>query len=136
MNQNFLKAICAPVAATMFLISGPLQANAAMVPTEQVVTAASQAGAAADRAHVNALLDREDVRREMLRLGVSPAEAKARIAALSDAEVARLSGRMEQAIAGGDFLGTLVGIVVVVAVVLLLTDLFGITDVYPIGPSR
>lgn len=136
MNQRFLKAVCAPVAATMFLISGPLQANAAMVPTEQVVTAASQASIAADRDRINAFLDREDVRGQMQRMGVSPAEAKARIAALSDAEVGRLAGRMDQEIAGDSFLGTVVGIVVMVAVVLLITDLLGITDVYPIGPAR
>lgn len=136
MNTRLFKAVCAPLAATMFLVSGPLQASAAMVPTEQVISAATQANVAADRVRINAFLDREDVRAEMQRLGVSPAEARARVAALSDAEVARLAGRMDEAVAGGNFLGTLVGIIVVVAVVLLITDLLGITDVYPIGPMR
>ena len=136
MRHRFLQAVGAPVAAVMFLVSGPLQVQAAMVPTDQVVTAAGQASIAADRTRLMTFFDREDVQREMQGMGVTPGEAKARIAALSDAEVARLAGRMDEAIAGGSFIGTVLGIVLIVAIVLLITDLLGITDVYPIGPGR
>jgi hypothetical protein len=59
-------------------------------------------------------------------LGVDPNVAHARIAALTPEERAQL-GRLEQLPAGGDVLGA----VAFSALVLLLTDILGYTDVYP-----
>jgi hypothetical protein len=67
----------------------------------------------------------------MLGQGVTPQAALERVAAMSDAEVAQLAGRIEQAPAGGDVLG----ILFTVFIVLLVTDIMGFTKVFPFTRS-
>ena len=76
-------------------------------------------------------LAREDVREQMQDLGVDPAEAEARVAAMSDAEVQELAGKLDNAKAGEGPLGAIVGAAVFVFVVLLITDILCFTDVFP-----
>ena len=83
---------------------------------------------ALDRAQLLAMLDRSDLRDELVAYGVDPNEARERIAALSDTEVQSLAGKVGELPNGGD---TLVGAVVLIFLVLLFTDLMGWTDVYP-----
>ncbi len=76
----------------------PAPVLAAMVTTDQVL-----AGAAAeqgDRARLRALLAREDIREELRDVGLAPAEAAARVDAMSDGEVALLVGQMDSLAAG------------------------------------
>jgi len=54
-----------------------------------------------DRERISAFLEREEVGAELLRSGVLVQDAKARVAALSDAEAAALAGRMDPLPAGG-----------------------------------
>jgi glutathione S-transferase len=54
-----------------------------------------------DRERIAAHLDREGVGAELVRHGIAPENAKARVAALTDAEAAALAGRMDSAPAGG-----------------------------------
>ncbi len=67
MHVRLMQAVCAPLAALMFVIAGPLpMAHAAMVPTEQVLRSADQAApanVATDRERLATFLAREDVRR-------------------------------------------------------------------------
>jgi hypothetical protein len=115
--------------AVMLVIAGPLgAARAALVPTEQVVAARS---VAADRAQVAAFLGRDDVRRQMVALGVDPAEAEARLAGLSDSDVRTIAGQLDRLPAGQSAVGALIGAAVFIFLVLLITDLLGLTDVFP-----
>ena len=57
--------------------------------------------AAADRERIAAALNRGDIAGELARYGVSAEDAKARVAALSDEEVAQLTGRIDAQPAGG-----------------------------------
>jgi hypothetical protein len=68
-------------------------------------------------------LQREDIQAEMIAMGVDPAEAEARLAALSDAEFSTILAQMENDSAGADILGTLFTIFVI----LLVTDLLCLT---------
>ena len=79
-----------------------------------------------DRQKLDTLLQREDVRAELERNGVNPAQAAARVAALSDAEAAAIAGRIDSLPAGGDIIGA----IVIVFIVLLITDILGFTKVY------
>src|SRR3546814_14386768 len=72
-------------------------ANAGMVGTDAYMAR----GASGDRATVNHYLDRAEVRDALATQGVDPEEAKARIATLSDGEVARLESRGDEEPAGG-----------------------------------
>lgn len=78
------------------------------------------------RAQVQRFLQREDVRAELISLGVDPELAQSRANALSEAELARTANLIEQQPAGAGVVGALVFIFVL----LVLTDLFGITDVF------
>ncbi len=121
------KPIAVAAAAAFLAVSGPLPvAKAALISTEGVTTAES----AEARAQIMQFLSRDDVRQQMESLGVSPQEAEARIAALSDAEVAEIQGRLDSVPAGEGFWGTVIGAGVVIFLVLLLTDILGFTNAF------
>lgn len=84
--------------------------------------------AALDRQRVAGLLERADVQAQLRAYGVDPAEARTRAAALSDAEAAQLVSNIDQLPAGG--IG-IIGAILVVFLVLLLTDILGLTKVFP-----
>ncbi|WP_316976250.1 PA2779 family protein [Shumkonia mesophila] len=121
--------IVAPLIAAMTFLSMPLGvAQAGLVGSEAIVAAETNA---ANRQAVDAFLQRQDVRDQLQTMGVDPAEAGKRVAALSDAEVAKIAGTLPADPAGEGALGILVGAVIIVAVVLLITDVLGLTSVYP-----
>jgi hypothetical protein len=62
--------------------------------------------------------------------GVDPAQLQARLAALSDDEARDLAARIDQLPAGGDG-GEVLGILFAVFVILLITDILGLTKVFP-----
>lgn len=128
----FYRGVALPMAAILLLASLPIApASAGLVPTEAVVD--RQAGD--DRAKVTAFLARDDVRRELTALGIAPDEAAARVAALSDDEISQVAGRLSELPAGGDGLGTVVGAAVLIFIVLLITDIAGLTKVFPFTRS-
>ena len=110
---------------SLSLVSLGLQAPAAagIVGTADAVAAVQQQD---HRGAVQDVLARADVREQMVGLGVDPAEVEARIAALTDAEVATLATRIEGAPAGGDAL-VIIGIVFVVLMILEFT---GVIDIF------
>ncbi len=99
-------------------------AHAEMISTEAI---GAPGAAQTDRQKVDAFLARADVRAQLERRGVDAAAAQARVAALSDDEVATISSRIDALPAGGELIGTLVFIFVL----LLVTDILGFTKVYP-----
>jgi hypothetical protein len=103
-------------------------ARAAMVTTGEVLEAA---GPLDTRARLMTLLDRADIQREMIALGVDPAEARARAEALTDEELAQVAGHLEALPAGGSTLGVVLGVALVVFLVLLVTDILGYTHIFP-----
>lgn len=116
------------VAAFMLFLTGPFSlAQAKMISTGSVI-AASQAESA--RANINAFMSRADVKQELERMGISPDEAMQRAQNLSDSEAVAFADRLENAPAGGDGLGLLVGAALLVFLVLLATDILGYTKVF------
>jgi hypothetical protein len=78
-----------------------------------------------------AFLERADVREQIVALGVDPNEAAARVQALSDAQVRQIAGQLDQLPAGQSAVGIIVGAILLVFLILLLTDLLGLTNVFP-----
>jgi hypothetical protein len=101
------------------------------VATEEITAPAVASTLSDSRATVNQFLARDEVRQAMLGQGVSPQAALERVAAMSDSEVAQLAGRIDQAPAGGEVLGLLF----TVFIVLLITDIMGLTKVFPFTRS-
>ncbi len=121
-------AIAFLLAVAMLTVSMPITpVMAGMVPTEQVIEAAA---AEQSRDAVMQYIAREEVRQQMRALGVDPDEAAARVKGLSDAEVQQIAGRLQDLPAGESAGGTIIGIFLAVLIILIITDIFGWTDVY------
>ena len=99
-------------------------AHAGMIGTEAVVNAA-QTQQNRDRLH--SALSRDDVQAQLLARGVDPAQVQARVDSLTDEEMQTLATNMDQLPAGGGVVGALV----LIFLVLLLTDLMGLTNIFP-----
>ena len=108
----------------------PQPAQAAMLATESAIaTAGAAAGAARER--IATLLERRDLQAQLEARGVRPAEVKARVAALTDQEAAQLAERIDQLPAGADAGGALISALLIIFIVLLITDILGVTKVFP-----
>jgi hypothetical protein len=118
------KSLVAALCLAVLNLSSPPVARAAMVGTLQAVEAGSSR--AADLSVVTSTLARDQVRAQMLALGVDPAAVDARVARLTDAELRSLAERMGELPAGGDALA----IIGVVFVVLIILELVGVIDIF------
>jgi hypothetical protein len=131
--RRLRRGVALLLAMVMLAISMPLgTARAAVVTTDQVL---AESGAT-DRERVLAFLGRVDVRDQIVALGVDPAEAAARVAALSDAQVREIVGQIDQLPAGQSAVGVVVGAILIIFLVLLVTDLLGLTNVFPFVNHR
>ena len=131
MQRRFMKSITFFLIFSFLLLDFTVQkAKAEMIDTGTIVTMAKQDS---NRARILAFLDRQDVQQAMVEQGVAPEEARQRVAALSDAEVMRISQVMDQLPAGGDAFGTVVVVSLVVFIILLVTDIAGLTHVFPLA---
>ncbi len=96
---------------------------AGVVGTEYLVEADARAASAA---RIEAFLARGDVARQLQDLGVDEADIHARIAGLTQAELLALEGQIDRQVAGGDALG----VIGAVFLVLLILELVGVTDIF------
>jgi hypothetical protein len=113
----------------MFALAGPYQAAvAALIPTE---VASDSAKVALARENIENFMARQDSQNLLIAKGISPEEAKARIDSLTDAEVLMVSQHIESMPAGGNAVGVIVGAILLVFIILLITDLLGLTNVFP-----
>ena len=102
----------------------PLPAHAGMIGTDSVA-------ASGDRDRIAGLLERAEVRAGLEAYGVSPADVKARVAAMTDQEITQLAGQIDRLPAGGDGVGGILFLAVFVFLVLLVTDILGFTKIFP-----
>jgi hypothetical protein len=122
-----VKKLLAGFLVAWMVLLGQVQA-AGLVTTGEVAAAEANLDAAADRVLVLNALQRAEVQAKMHELGVDPAAAQARVAALSDEEVSALARKIDTAPAGGD---SVLAIAVIVFLILLLTDIMGYTNIFP-----
>ncbi len=122
MFRNFVIVPLLSVALVATSFTGT--ASAAVISTQDALSAEVRD---ARETQVRATLARDDVRQAMEQLGVNPADADARVASLSDAELMQLQGQLDRLPAGGD--GALV-VIGVVFVVLLILELTGVINVF------
>ena len=125
-----LKKVVAQTLIAALVFGGFTQSvQAAIISTEQVVSAAA---AQQNRAKIAAAFERADVQSELQKMGITREEAQARVAALTDAETASVAHQIDTLPAGGD---GIVGALVFVFVLLLVTDILGLTKVFPFTRS-
>jgi hypothetical protein len=103
--------------------------QAAMISTEQIAAATT---IQQNQAHITAALDRPEVQAQLESLGISKSEAQARVASLTPEESAAMARQIDSLPAGGD---GIIGALVLIFVVLLVTDILGLTKVFPFTRS-
>jgi hypothetical protein len=114
------------MALLLLMISTPLgPVFAAMVGTEAILENHDISDA---RDQLRSFLDRQEVQSELTARGIDPAEAKARVDSLSDAEVMQIADKIDGLPAGGDFWGTFLFVVIIIFVTLLVLEIMGYTD--------
>lgn len=123
MKQSFRKIIVGWLILSMGMLGMPVAALAAPIGTDTLVQIDDR-GELLSR--VQAAIDSDAVRAELLAHGVSPLEVDARIAALSTEELQSLANQLDELPAGSGLLSVL-GIVFVV---LLVLELVGVTNVF------
>lgn len=124
----FKRSIASLTIVAITAMGLPMTAQSAIVSTDEALSV--QVGAS-NRDRVNSFLNRADVRQALERQGVAGDAVVARVQAMTDTEVAQLADRVDQAPAGGEILG----LMFTVFLVLLVTDIMGLTKVFPFTRS-
>jgi hypothetical protein len=126
-----IKRLLVYISLAAFTFAGFTQTvQAAMIGTDQIAAAGL---GQQNRDKIAAALDRPEIAAQLENMGVDKSEAKARVAALTDDEAASLAGRLDSLPAGGD---SVLGVLVFIFVLLLVTDILGLTKVFPFTRSK
>lgn len=127
--MKIVRQIIACTLISSLALTGTMSpANAALISTGQVAHIDS---AQSDKAKLAEEMARPDIASRLENMGISSAQAQERVAALSDEEAQNLSAEMDRLPAGGDVLGVLFGIFII----LLVTDILGFTKIFPFTRS-
>ncbi len=112
------------ILAMLFMACLPVLASASMIDTGSAV---ADQQLTHDRESLKAMLDKGEVRDTLERMGVSKEMAEERINNLTQQELAEFNEQLAQAPAGEGVLG----VVVLLFIVFIVTDVIGATDIFP-----
>lgn len=118
------RVITALLAVSILFVSVQPAVNAAIVSTSDMVATEQSR---IDRDYLLGSLEREEVQTALISQGVDLEMAKQRVATMTDEEVRALNQKMDEMPAGSG----VVGAIVLIFLVLLITDIAGLTDVFP-----
>lgn len=122
--MNFSKLILSFVlSATLFA-----QVSLAQIASTETLLGNSAPSSAKDK--LFQMTSRQDVSKKFEEMGVDPKIIEARIASMSDSEAAEIAYKIDTLPAGADAGVALIGAIVFVFIVLLVTDLLGVTKVF------
>ena len=124
---RFLKKLGVTVVSLSMLGLQLAPAQAAMIGTEQLV---QQEQSHVDRTQLLSMLEREDIQAQLIELGVDPNDANDRVAGMTDAQVAELNDRLAD-LPAGEGAGTVIGILLIIFLVFVITDVIGATNIFP-----
>ena len=113
------------LALSLLLICTPVsQAQAAIIANAQLIDQVQQAN---DKDALLQTINRVDVQEQLLGMGVSTAELESRVNQMTQQEIAQLNQQINELPAGGDVLG----IIVLIFIIFIITDVIGATDIFP-----
>jgi len=128
--MNLLRRSTAIFLSILLALMPLLPAQAAMIGNDQIV---NQGLSHQTRDGLQQLFEQETAQQQLQAWGVNPDQIKSRIDSLTDAELARINQQVNDLQAGGDVLG----ILLVIFLVFVITDIIGATDVFPfINPAK
>ncbi len=122
--MHFLRRPLAVLLSMLLALAPLMPAQAAMIGNEQVINQHLQGQT---RDSLQQLLQQQSARQQLQALGVSPDLVKNRIDSLTDSELARINRHVDTLDAGGNILG----ILLVIFIVFVITDVIGATDIFP-----
>lgn len=135
MKRLIARSIAATLVDATTGLSSPIGFSACVVGTEKVArTEAAAPGRLLDSDALRGMLERDDVRTQLQEYGVAARVARERVDALTDQEVAKLAGQVGVLPAGADG-GSSIGVIFVVFIILLVTDILGLTKILPFTRS-
>lgn len=110
--------------AVAIISMGFVQVSAAgVIGTQQMVNSEARLD---QLARMESLLARQDVAGQLALYGVAPEMVMERVQNLTSAELMELEGKINQQVAGGD----IVGLVGAVFIVLIILELVGVIDIF------
>lgn len=110
-NNPFYAFLCVVLSALMIHMPAFALANRGMISTGEVVAQLDRAEA---QTRVLEYVRSAEIQKLLVERGVSPDEASARLARLSESELRDLAGQMDRAQAGGDILVTVLIVVLII----------------------
>jgi hypothetical protein len=120
--SSLMKRVMALLVSLSFLSTYSLPAYSGIVTTEQLL---QEQLATLDKPTLVSMMDREDVRQQLIEHGVDPDDAKQRIAALSDEQISEIKANIDELPAGG-----IIGVLIAVLLVLIILDIIGVTNIF------
>ena len=99
-------------------------AQAAVVPNEQVINHVQSSSV---KSALLQSINRSEVKAQLLEMGVNPADIERRVNMMTAEETALLNQQIDNLPAGGDILG----VILIVFIVFVITDVIGATDIFP-----
>jgi len=118
--QKYISVLLSVTLMSMSLTS----AQAAMITNDLVINRVQQSSAQAELLQT---INRSDVKQQLLDMGVKPESIESRINLMTHEEIAQLNQQIGDLPAGGDVLGVLL----VIFIVFVITDVIGATDIFP-----
>ena len=122
--MHFLRRPTAALLSILLALMPMLPAQAAMIGNEQII---NQGLSVQTRDSLRQLFEQNTARQQLQAWGVSPDQINTRINSLTDAELARINQQAGDLNAGGNVLG----ILLVIFIVFVITDVIGATDIFP-----
>ena len=107
--RSFLTGITAALLFGLAIALAVPQAHAGMIQVEDL-----------ERERVKSMLERPEVAKELEKMGIPADEARARVDAMSGAEVRQLAGRLDALPAGGQSTQNLLLIIIVILLILII----------------
>jgi len=131
MMLSLMKRIVVLLVSVTFFTTYSIPAWSGIVTTDQLIQEQFEV---LNKTSLVAMLDRDDVRQQLVERGVDPEYARARIASLSDAQIDELKGSIDTLPAGS----SVVAILIAVLLVLVILDIVGVTNIFTFihSPSK
>jgi len=98
--------------------------QAAMISNDLIINHVQPGNA---KAELLQTINRSDVKQQLLNMGVTPADIESRINLMTHEEIAQLNQQIDELPAGG----SLLGILLIIFIVFVITDVIGATDIFP-----
>ena len=118
--QKYISVVLSVTLMSMSFTS----ARAAMISNDVVINRVQHSNAQAELLQT---INRSDVKQQLLNMGVNPENIESRINLMTHEEIAQLNQQIDELPAGGDVLG----VILIIFIVFVITDVIGATDIFP-----